>query len=148
MLMIFEKMLKKCRPRKNHLPSKVDEKQDPISISSLFKDKFEDLFNSVSFNKADLDKLMHDIDNSINDYCNTTNDDSVFLFNPNNVSKAISKLKVDKRDGSLPLTSDNLINSTEILNGHLALLFSAMVRHGFSPDGMLAGTMVPLPKGR
>ena len=145
---VFWKNVKKCRPRKNHLPSKVDEKQDPSSISSLFKDKFKDLFNSVSFNNADLDKLMSEIDTSINDYCNTTDDASVFLFNPNNVSKAISKLKVDKRDGSLPLTSDNLINSTEILNGHLALLFSVMVRHGFSPAGMLVGTMVPLPKGR
>ena len=70
------------------------------------------------------------------------------FFNPDNVSKAISKLKVGKHDGSLPLTSDNIINSTDVLNGHLALLFSVMVRHGFSPEGMLVGTMVPIPKCR
>ena len=40
------------------------------------------------------------------------------------------------------------LHSTNILHGHLSLLFSVMLRHGCSPEGMLLGTMVPLPKGR
>ncbi len=31
---------------------------------------------------------------------------------------------------------------------HIAILFIAMLRHGLTPDGMLTGTMIPIPKGR
>ena len=30
---------------------------------------------------------------------------------------------------------------------YLSLLFTAMLRHGSIPDGILLGTMVPIPKG-
>ena len=70
------------------------------------------------------------------------------MISPELVEKGIAKLKNGKNDGSLPLTSENLIHSTNIFHGHLSLLFSVMLRHGCSPDGMLMGTMVPLPKGR
>ena len=46
------------------------------------------------------------------------------------------------------MTSENIIHATDILCGHLAILFTAMLRHGVSPEGMLIGTMVPLPKGK
>ncbi len=29
---------------------------------------------------------------------------------------------------------------------HLSLLFPTMLRHGLTPDGMLKGTMIPIPK--
>ena len=62
--------------------------------------------------------------------------------------QAISKLKIGKNYGNLPMTSDNIIHSTDILCGHLSILFTAMLLHGVSPQGMLVGTMVPLPKGK
>ena len=102
----------------------------------------------------DLNELINDIDNSINDINMSNNDigrsnnDNVLYFSPDEVSKAIKKLKVNKHDGGLPLTSDNILNSTCILNSHLALLFSAMVKHGFSPNAMLVGTMVSILKSR
>ena len=147
---VFWKNVKKNRKNNKSLPSKVDDMQDPQSISGLFKDKFDTLFNSVSYDNDELNILLDDINSSINNSCNdsNTNNNNVLIFNPNNVNKAINKLKAGKTDGSLTLTSDNLLHSTDILNGHLALLFSVMVRHGFSPEGMLIGTMVPIPKGR
>ena len=127
----------------------VDDLQDPQNISGLFKDKFETLFNSVSYNIDELNRLQADINRSIIDSYDTSNiNNNTLIFNPNDVGKAINKLKTGKTDGSLPLTSDNILQSTDILNGHLALLFTIMVRHGFSPEGMLIGTMVPIPKGR
>ena len=142
----FWKNVKKNCKSNNHLPSKVDNMQDPKNISDLFKDKFDTLFNCISYSNDDLNEVMDDIDRSINDSCSDVS--NALIFSPDSVSKAIRKLKLGKHDGSLPLTSDNILHSTDILNGHLALLFSVMVRHGFSPDGMLIGTMVPLPKGR
>ena len=105
------------------------------------------MFNSVPYSKDELKKLFNDIDNSIKENCEG-HSNNVLFFSPDKVSKAISKLKVDKHDGSLPLTSDNILNATNILTGHLALLFSAMLKHGFTPDGMSVGTMVPIPKSK
>ncbi len=34
------------------------------------------------------------------------------------------------------------------MNVHIAILFTMMLGHGLSPDGMLHGTMVTIPKGR
>ena len=36
----------------------------------------------------------------------------------------------------------------DVISGHLSILFTAMLWHGFSPDDMLKSTMVPIPKGR
>ena len=144
----FWKNVKKCRPNKSHLPSRVDNEQCPNDIANLFKDKFNDLYNCVSYTNDEFLKVSNDIDSAISNACDHNQMDSVLLFNPESVSKAISKLKTDKQDGSLSLTSDNILNSTDIFNGHLALLFTVMLRHGFSPQSMLVGTMVPIPKSR
>ena len=70
------------------------------------------------------------------------------MIKPEDVKFAASKLKLGKSDGSLPMTSNNIIHATDVLYGHLSILFTAMLKHGVSPHGMLVGTMVPLPKGR
>ncbi len=31
---------------------------------------------------------------------------------------------------------------------HITILFTAMLRHGLTPDGMLTGTMIPIPNSR
>ncbi len=61
---------------------------------------------------------------------------------------AIEKLKPGKKDGSNEFVSDHIINACERLNVHIAILFTMMLRHGLSPDGMLHSTMVPTPNGR
>ncbi len=54
--------------------------------------------------------------------------------------------KPGKKDGNT--VSDHIINACERLNVQNAIIFTMMLRHGLSPDGMLRGTMVPIPKGR
>ncbi len=64
------------------------------------------------------------------------------------MGSAIGKLKPGKlKPGSTEVVSDHIINARECLNVHIAILFTMMLRHGLSPDGMLHGTMVPIPKG-
>ncbi len=60
------------------------------------------------------------------------------------VLSAIRNLKHDKNDGD----SDYIIYSDWSLSVHIAKLFKAMLRHGLTPDGMLTGTMIPIPKGK
>ena len=130
------------------MSSTVDGIKDNKDISELFKGKFEQLFNCVSYNEGEMKVLNKDINKAINSELLIEKETNKLLISPDLVEKGIAKLKNGKNDGSLPLTSENLIHATNIFHGHLSLLFSVMLRHGCSPDGMLMGTMVPLPKGR
>ena len=49
--------VKKYRPKKRCLPKTVDEAQDPKSISDLFKDKFDQLYNCISYNEVEMRSL-------------------------------------------------------------------------------------------
>ena len=140
--------VKWLRPNVSKVPSSVDGVQNNKDISELFKGKFDHLFNCVSYNKDELNILNNDINSIINSESLQTNNSNTLLIGPDLVKKGIANLKSGKNDGSNPLTSENLIYSTDIFHGHLSLLFSVMLRHGCSPEGMLLGTMVPLPKGR
>ncbi len=66
----------------------------------------------------------------------------------NDESNAVNKLRQGKGDGSTDVLSDHIINSSGKLKVYLPLLFTSMLSHGISPEGMLNATMVPLPKGR
>ncbi len=53
------------------------------------------------------------------------------------VESAIDKLKPGKKDASTEAMSDHIINACKCLNVHIAILFTMMLKHGLSPDGML-----------
>ena len=144
----FWDKVKKMRPNATKLPSSVDGVNCYSEISDLFKDKFYSLFNSVPYNNDDMNVLLGDIEQAVNIRLDFENDNDILWISPDLIRNGICKLKCGKNDGSLPLTSENFIHATDIFYGHLSLLFSAMLSHGCSPDGMLLGTMVPLPKGR
>ncbi len=64
------------------------------------------------------------------------------------VEPDIEKLKPSKKEGSIEVVSDHVINACEHLNIHFAILFIMVLRHVLSPDGMLHGTMLPIHKRR
>ncbi len=64
------------------------------------------------------------------------------------MSNAVNKLRQGKGDGSTEVLSDHIINASGKLKVYLSLLFTSMLRHGISPECMLNGTMVPIPKAR
>ena len=62
------------------------------------------------------------------------------------VINAVGHFKVSKSDGSEELFSDHFINGNKHLQIFLSLLFTHFLVHGFSPDSMILGTMIPIPK--
>ena len=138
------------RKKKAQYPNRVDNAQGECEIAELFKDKFNNLYNCVSYDKNDMDVLLNDIDSLINDKCNCCGSciHGTHSISANDVKLAIGNLKPGKRDGSSDVVSDHIINACNSFNVHIAILFTMMIRHGISPDGMLHGTMVPIPKGR
>ncbi len=53
-----------------------------------------------------------------------------------------------KTGKKVEVVSDHIINACDHLNVHIAILFTMMLRHGLSPDGMLHDTIVPISTGR
>ena len=56
-------------------------------------------------------------------------------------------LKSDKSDGSTDLTSDSLINGTDLLFKCISNVFTIMLQHGYAPKHFMMPIIVPIPKG-
>ncbi len=64
------------------------------------------------------------------------------------VIKSIAHLKQGKTYGEDGLMSDNIIHGTHSLYVLLTILFNTMLIHVVSPDSMILGIMVPIPKNK
>ncbi len=67
-------------------------------------------------------------------------------MNVDKVINAVNRLKLGKYDGGEGLNSVHIINGPHILHVLLTNIYNCMVTHGFTPDRMIIGTMVPIPK--
>ncbi len=118
------------------------------NITNVFGDKFDKLFNSVSYNVDDMNILKNDILSAVSNKCECSNcihGNHSITFK--NCYDAIKTLKQSKNDGCTGILSDHIRHASDKLTCYPALLFT-MYRHATLPDGMLLVTMVPLPKGR
>ena len=64
-----------------------------------------------------------------------------------NVVDALRHMKKGKSDGYDGLTYDYLLNGTPLLFHCLSVLFTAMLKHGFTPKSFCISTVIPIPKG-
>ncbi len=106
------------------------------------------LFSKLMNDRNDMDVFLNDIDHLINDKCNCSGSciHGTHGISVNDVKLAIGNLKYGKRDGSSDVVPEHIINICNIcFNVHIAILFSILLRHGVSLDGMLQGSMVPIP---
>ncbi len=144
----FWREARKIRPKKVYYHDKVDDATRVKEITDMFADKFDKLYNCVSYNVEDMSVLKHDIENAVGSkcMCNFVHGNHAITFT--DCYDAIKKLKHSKSDGCTGLLSDHIIHAGDRLACYLALLFTSMLRHGSSPDGMLLGTMIPLSKGK
>ncbi len=122
-------------PRKASYPTKVDDADGQAEITDLFANKFHNLYNSVSYNEADMDILKNDIDDMINVQCTRSSNCTLGTHSiiANDVIAAIKKLKRDKKDGASEVVLEHLIYSCRRVSVHLSPLFTTMVRHGLTP---------------
>ena len=125
----------------NNLPNIIDDKTEVEEISNIFADKYDTLYNSVSYSLNDLDRLKMDIERNIDNNC---------ANHPHTISlkvlkDALSKLKLGKKEEN-GLFSNHLIYGSDRLIVMIALLFNSMLVHGIAPDDLLLGTMIPLIK--
>ena len=110
-------------------------------ISNMFAEKYDTLYNSVSYSHDDLNKLTNVIDARIDSGC--TNHSHIITVKE--VKDALSKLKLDKKE-DCGLSSNHFIYGRDRLVVLITLLFNSMLVHGIAPDDLLLGTMIPLIK--
>ncbi len=107
----------------------------------MFVKKYDELYNSVSYNKSDMENLSECVKASIN-----VNDK--YTISMHDVTNAALHLQKGKTDGHEGLCSDNIINAPHSLFVILTLIYNTMLVHGLSSDSMVLGTMVPIPKNK
>ena len=142
----FWKEIRKLRSKSNIYPNTVDGVVGESDISKLFASKYNDLYNSVSYKEADMCHLLHDINAQVADNCCHGNCYNSHIINASQVADCIVNLKHGKSDGSEGHTTDHLIYGTNRLNVMLALLFTSMLTHGFTPNEFLLSTIISIPK--
>ena len=99
------------------------------------------LYNSVPYDTNHM-KLIERETMSRVQKCN----DESYNITVHDVMNAVTHLKAGKSDGYEGLSSDNFIHGNRQLYVLLSFFFTLFLRHGFSPDSMILGTMIPIPK--
>ena len=133
----FEKMTK----TNNNLPNVIDGTTGIKEISDIFADKYDTLYNSVSYNMKDLNALSKTIASRILSVC--TNHQHTITVHE--VKNALAKLKLGKKEEN-GLFSNHFIYGSDRLIIMITLLFNSMLVHGMAPEDLMLGTMIPLIK--
>ena len=134
--------VRKIKGRNKFQPSSIDGIVNEEDIARCFSLKYNDLYNSVPSDNGEMISIDTEINNRVKDGVTAYNicvDDTV---------KGVRRLKLGKSDGEEGLSSDHIINGPRLLYVLLTIVFNSMLIHGVSPESMLMGTMIPIPKDR
>jgi hypothetical protein len=139
----LRKEVNKIRKSKSDQPISVDNVSDTHGINSIFHDTYKNLYNSVPYNLEEMESIRNLINSKIKKLdevqCRVTVED---------VAEGIKHLKTGKSDGEEGLMSDHFIYAPHSLTVLITVVFNAMLIHGMSPESMIMGTMVPIPKAK
>ena len=135
------KEVKKMTKSNNNLPNVIDGFTEIEEISGIFADKYDTLYNSVSYNLNDLSVLKKNINSRITNLCPSYTHTITVV----EIKNALTKLKLGKKEES-GLFSNHLIYGSDRLIIMITLLFNSMLVHGIAPDELILGTMIPLIK--
>ena len=121
----------------------MDGCNDNDDIANIFSEKYMELYNSVPYDTSEMKSIESSVLSRIlNSSC------SDYIITVTDVMNAIAHLKSGKSDGSEGLFSDHFIHGTHRFYVILSILFTSMLSHGFSPNSMILGTMIPIPKDK
>ncbi len=113
------------------------------TLLMFFYEKYNPLYNSVPYDKDEMNDIKCGIEDDL--FKRGHND---YVISVADVIKSLAHLKQFKTDGEEGLMSDNIIHGTHSLYVLLTIVFNAMLIYGVSPDSMILGTMVPIPKNK
>ena len=139
----FWSEIKRIRSYRSGWSRTVDDQTDPSSIAKVFAEKYRELYSSVPYDINEMQRIHDDINCLL--YSEQMSSDCIYSFQ--DVKDAVLHLKAHKSDGNVGLSSDHIINASDLFFSNLASLLSTIVIHGKVPDSFLRSTVVPIPKG-
>jgi exonuclease III len=142
----FWSEVKKVRRTTSGVPNQIDKVSGDVNISNHFANKYETVYNSVSYSQQAMSNLMGNIDDHIHNKCSNQLCGNKHCVTVEDVKESRQSLKYGKQDGYMGLYTDHILNGTDRLTVYLSCLFSSMITHGFTPEAMLISTLVPIPK--
>lgn len=130
--------VKKMKGNASCTPSTVDGKQTEEEIAGVFREKYRELYNSVS---CDFDKFLS-LSSSIDHNVRSHGDDCIsHRIQVYDVRRAVEGLKKGKHDGNFGQYSDHLIHSTPSFHCGLSLLLNSLLTHNVVPENILLSTV-------
>ena len=144
----FWRTVQQTNRSQTSLPTTVDDAHGQDNISNLFAQKYEILYNSVSYDSHQMSEILFKIDSLIKSKCCTNSCSSDHTISVDDVVAAICELKKGKHNGSFEYYSDHFINGTNKLNVLLSHLVSSMLTHGHAPEELLLSTIIPITKDK
>ncbi|ELU07606.1 hypothetical protein CAPTEDRAFT_189388 [Capitella teleta] len=125
-----------------------DDVEGNEQVCILFRDKYDELYSSVSYDKQGMKQLSIDVDREASLICGMGKSSSKHHFTSLDVRKAVKKLKGGKSDARPSISSDNCIKTCDELRVYLSLFLSALLTSSLAPPAMLESVLVPIPKSR
>ena len=141
----FWSEIKKLGGKKLSLTNRIDSSVGQEAVAETFRNKYEMLYNSVSYDTNSMESLKNRIDTLTSSICcshNTHKHD----INVSDIEQALLSLKRNKSDGYLGHNTNHIIHGSHKLFVYISLLFTSMIRHGYCPEDFLLCTVVPIPK--
>ena len=120
----FWKESKKMKCNSNRIPNVIDNVSGADKITGLFKDKYNHLYNSVSYDVQRMNIIENDVNCSIKNMSVNVNE---CIVDRSDVYDAIKSCAKGKHDGNIGLFSDHIIHGTPKLYDYIAQLFTSMI---------------------
>ena len=118
----------------------VDDCYTNTDIADFFTHKYQHLYTSVPFTVIDIDEIRSDLSASIQVISGEC------IFSSNDVLTAVDKLELHKAAAVKDYFHITKKPGHD-LYVHVAFLLSGILVHGYIPDGVSVGAIIPVPIG-
>ena len=141
----FWEEVKRIRGNSKVIANNVDGVQGD-AIADVFANKYNGLYNSVSYDDGEMSILKKDIDVMIHSCYDHSTDVRTPVISVQDVALAVGEMKTGKRDANHMLFTHHLVHGTNRLFVLLSLFFTSAVVHRCIPSEINTSTLVPIPK--
>ena len=134
--------------KKNKVSPKIIDSKTGIEACNVVKDNYNNLYNHHK--NTDMTDIRHRVNSNIECKCAHNDGNNKHLHNVNikHVADAIKKVKNGQYDYSTELISESILHGPQKLTVILSLLYTIMVKHGFSCDALNNVVIKPIIKDK
>ncbi|MCG8430991.1 MAG: reverse transcriptase family protein, partial [Candidatus Omnitrophica bacterium] len=140
--------IKRMNKSRAKYPTSMDGHAGKEAIGNHMAQKYERLYNSVSYNNGEMTMIKEEINTLISSRCNCTTATCRSLHGTTvaDIKDAVGLLNWNKNDGLTGLSTNHLKRGTDRLFILISVLVTGILQHGYIPQEMLKSTIVPIPK--